>query len=932
MTGATMISINKLRIRQKLMLAIGLILATSFTVGGIALYAFDRFSEALTAITHESVPFMARSMESSQLAMKMSGQMQLLAGAQSLQEAESYHSQLQQDSSKLESLLLDENSPESAAGLVEQNVQDEVKVAELTEELYTSVQARLSFGTSVRDLTKNTDALLVDINASVLDLIDNASFDFVIGTEELFDENRELLDTLLNNHITTLRDTLRLENQISVLSRMLIDSANGDNSFGEYSATPLLETSINDIQTTWGAIDENQLVSHSTINTTLISYIEFTQNAVQQFAETTTKLSEASRRSLFESIDAHTAKLVSQLEKEFDQSYAVIYETGQQLEEKANESIPDFINAGVENLISLLQLRAELNTLAGVLAQVPQVTQSATLQPLAERFTAAQESIMENTDATMHVDGISEISGLIDEVFLLGNIESGIFDFRRKELLNYKNILALGTQLSATKDDLTNRLVQQVKGSQQTVDNDGTSVASLISSSRRQIICVLLLSMIFTLAVFWLIISKDILARLLLTIDALKTLASGNYDVHIKTTGADELSDLAETVEVFRQNGLHAQHLQQEQMVAAQQREAFEQKQIETERAARSEEKRLHEVQQAEATRQQQAAISQQQRVDQLLVAVSAAADGNLTYPVDTQGEDAAAQMGKALHLLLSEFNSGMTGINQNAEKLGDASLELTDLSNDMRDAASANTAVAQQASQLSNDVESGISSVAGATEQLSSSIKEIARNTTEAESVARDAVTLATEADTTVRKLTDSSAGIGNVIKVITSIAEQTNLLALNATIEAARAGESGKGFAVVANEVKELAKETAKATEQIELRIRDIQSDTKSAVTSIDSISTIIDKISTIQSTIAAAIDEQSSVTQEINRSIVQASDGSQAISGLIEEVAQRASSNEKTSMHVSNAATELSDMASQLGGLVARYSTSESTGKDT
>src|SRR6266478_4203765 len=142
----------------------------------------------------------------------------------------------------------------------------------------------------------------------------------------------------------------------------------------------------------------------------------------------------------------------------------------------------------------------------------------------------------------------------------------------------------------------------------------------------------------------------------------------------------------------------------------------------------------------------------------------------------------------------------------------------------------------------------------------MSASIKEIAKNATEAAKVATSAVKVAETTTATISKLGESSNEIGQVIKVITSIAQQTNLLALNATIEAARAGEAGKGFAVVANEVKELAKETAKATEDISRKVAAIQGDSKKSVEAIATVTTIINQINDISSTIATAVEEQS------------------------------------------------------------------------
>lgn len=170
--------------------------------------------------------------------------------------------------------------------------------------------------------------------------------------------------------------------------------------------------------------------------------------------------------------------------------------------------------------------------------------------------------------------------------------------------------------------------------------------------------------------------------------------------------------------------------------------------------------------------------------------------------------------------------------------------------------------------------------------------------------------------------KLGESSAGIGNVIKVITSIAQQTNLLAPNATIEAARAGEAGKGFAVVANEVKELAKETAKATEEISHKIQAIQTDTKGAVAVIQQISAVINQINDISNTIASAAEEQTATTNEIARNVGEAAKGSSQIAENIVAVANTARSTKEAASDSQNAAQELARMASGLHDLVNQF----------
>jgi methyl-accepting chemotaxis protein len=325
----------------------------------------------------------------------------------------------------------------------------------------------------------------------------------------------------------------------------------------------------------------------------------------------------------------------------------------------------------------------------------------------------------------------------------------------------------------------------------------------------------------------------------------------------------------------------------------------------------------------ADAQERERAASEQlKEKVDAILSVVSAAAQGDLTRDIEVGGSDAVGRMGEELQRFFADLRKRLHAIGGNATSLAAAGEQLTAVSQQMSANAEETATQAKVVTNLSGDVSRNLQTVAASTEEMTASIREIAKNASDAARVASQAVRAAQSTNTTVAKLGESSADIGKVIKVITSIAQQTNLLALNATIEAARAGEAGKGFAVVANEVKEPAKATAKATEDISQKIETIQSDTRGAVEAISQIGAIITQISDIQTTIASAVEEQTATTNEMNRNIVAAARGSAEISGNVQGVAQAATETTTSAADTDRAAGELARMASELQGLVGRF----------
>lgn len=262
-----------------------------------------------------------------------------------------------------------------------------------------------------------------------------------------------------------------------------------------------------------------------------------------------------------------------------------------------------------------------------------------------------------------------------------------------------------------------------------------------------------------------------------------------------------------------------------------------------------------------------------------------------------------------------------MDDLKNSSADLSSSANEITKISQSLNVTAQDTSLQASTASAASEEISVGVQTVANNMDQMVSAIKEITRTTGEASSVSGGAMKMAESTNNIINQLGKSSQEIGNVIKVISSIAQQTNLLALNATIEAARAGESGRGFAVVASEVKELAKQTSKATEDITKRIEAIQKDTQNAVTAVSDISQAISKVNGYTSSIAVAVEEQAATTTEVNRIINEAAEGVNQITKNIIEVTKAAEQTGKNASGADSSARGLIDLANKLSDLISQ-----------
>lgn len=308
--------------------------------------------------------------------------------------------------------------------------------------------------------------------------------------------------------------------------------------------------------------------------------------------------------------------------------------------------------------------------------------------------------------------------------------------------------------------------------------------------------------------------------------------------------------------------------------------------------------------------------------IERAVEVLDAISDGDLDARTDLRTNDELGRMGRAIDRAAHSLSTTITSIARNATAVGNASEELASVSQQMFGNAHETSTQSSVVSSASEEVHANVRLVAASAQEVGSSIREVAHSAVEAAGVARKAVAVAERANQTVLHLGESTEQIENVLEVITSIAEQTNILALNAEIEAARAGDAGKGFAVVANEVKELARETARATEDINQRIDAIRENSRDAVATISEIVSIIEGINSTQTTIASAVEQQSAATAEITRSMGEAARGTAEIAQTIGAVARSTESTSAGARETQRAANELAMMAAELQRMVTQF----------
>jgi methyl-accepting chemotaxis protein len=306
-------------------------------------------------------------------------------------------------------------------------------------------------------------------------------------------------------------------------------------------------------------------------------------------------------------------------------------------------------------------------------------------------------------------------------------------------------------------------------------------------------------------------------------------------------------------------------------------------------------------------------------RVSEVLKSVAA---GDLTQTVPDQTARELQAMAESVNTATGSLRETVSALAKSSEVLSGTSSRLSASSDELNVGAEHVSAQAERATATASSVSENVNTIATAAEEMSISIREIASTTLEGTKVATQAVDITETTSQTMARLGETSQQITQIVGIITSIAKQTNLLALNATIEASRAGEAGLGFAVVAGEVKDLAQETAQATEQISRQVTSIRTECEAAVTAIASISQIIGQVNDFQATISAAVEEQSATSHEMSRNVSAAATGSTDIAQDIEAMTVAARRSADSSSHNRQSAAELATLAGDLQQMVSRF----------
>lgn len=881
-----------LGVRTKLLASFAIIALTTIAASSIGFYSFSRIEQSIARITGDSVPGMTSAISLAQQSHLLETSMPLLAIARDHNARKSRSDDLRTriENIRSQAMALKEDPKlqavfdDLAAGLTELDGYTEQKI--------TNAQ---TLDSSLHDLLSMHD----QFDKLLLAAVDDAGFNLVITAEDVTFNSKDALDKLVNQSLVKLNAGLQLKAETNALLLAYNIAGNTDDtkSLAQLaSRTGDLVAKILEFETVIGpelmTDDLQNAIATVTNIATADDNIFLTR--VQEIGGNTMANGSAAQIALAVNTQE---KLNEKLAGVIDTVYFDLVMAAESVETLNTEGVPRLMDPGVKNLRLMLEYRANSNLLLGLLSESAQVDAEELLTPMLERFNAVQTPMLDSLPILSALDQGNEMADLVKAMIALGNGPDNVFDLRRAML---EHQVAFNTRLDAAKSILSSFMTsinENVELSKEAVAVASGDSLETIEWSKNLLSIFAISSLVVTVLLLWLLVSRNIIKRLIRAINALQKIADGDLDSDVDITGNDELAELARTVQIFREKSLETLRLQEAEKNASEERrkQREEQEQLKAEQQKAREEQHLLEREQAERERRQAEALKND--TDALLAVVTAASNGDLTQPITVQGDHPAGQLGEGLGALIQSFTEVMHQITLSAQTVASGSADI----------ARGNSMLSDRTNQQAQSLEETTATMISITD----TVKENFNN-------ARHANTLASQAQQSTEKVSqvvtdtvsamnainESSEKIAEIVGVIDDMAFQTNLLALNASVEAARAGEQGRGFAVVASEVRNLAERSATAAQEIKNLIDDSVQKVTRGVTLVDSSGKTLDEL-------ALAVTEVTGIVEKI---LVGSEQQDHSIQTIHEAVSQLEEMTRKNANMVDTASRSSASMAEQ------------------
>ena len=805
----------------KLYLAIGGMFAITTVAAGVSFWAFGDLKNAMENFAGNAIPAIKSSL---QLAAESAG------AAAKAPEIVTAQTEEQRSAIEAEIATLLTHLEDRVRGLSALNDNQKQTNLDLIatfrsgiETLGAKMQEKQGISTQV---SRNVSSLMT-IHQSFLDelgpLVKEANGTLVIKGDETIERVSELVTSLLQGEVNALQAGLRLNASLREIMGLMARTAAAT----EMEAIPVLQDRFNaillDILTYEDMLPDTEAATALTEFTQALLEIGNGENSM--FAIRTTELDfnqsltfqqtltlKDKRHALDTKLAALEETFASKVEPVVQDATRNLAIGGRNLNATVSDTIDDLVNGDVARLQAMLELAAEANLMAGLLNSGASAPDVIALGAIADHF-EAEKALFEEAIARFRDTVISEnVPELAARIMAFGSGDGSIFALRRAQLEIDSAALQALDNTRSTAASIHNEVQNVVAEAEKVSAESESSALARIEHSQNLLFAMVAISAGVGLLIGWFLVSRQVVSRINGLADTMGVIADGDLDTDVDTSGGDEITTMARTVEIFRDNGREVERLRDEQQRAE----------------ARSAEER------------RQAMLNLADTFEQSVKAI-----------VDQVGLSAQA---------MEKSSEGM--VNSSEQVKMESSGVLT----------------------IAETTSNNVNTVAAAAEELSASVQEISTNISETSRVAQLAADKAKSTDRIVTSLDEESQKIGEVVKLITDIAEQTNLLALNATIEAARAGDAGKGFAVVASEVKNLATQTAKATEEISAQIDAVQLNTNQAVDAIREIGNLIGDMTEKMMAVSSAVEEQGASTDEIARSTSEAAQSTGQVSATM------------------------------------------------